>query len=120
LQSAKASLVLNRDAKNGRDARASLNLAARASLALGQPEDAEKFARQALQLAEAVARGPDTSADVGEALLLVAMANIAEGRAAEAQPLLERSVRCLTNGLGGAHPRTEEAIQLAQVGARSR
>ena len=120
LQSAEISLSANREAKNGRDARASLNLAARASLALGKPEDAEKFARQALQLAEAVARGPDTSADVGEALLLVATANIAEGRAAEAQPLLDRSVRCLTNGLGGAHPRTEEAIQLAQVGARSR
>jgi serine/threonine protein kinase len=120
LQSAEISLSANREAKNGRDARASLNLAARASLALGKPEDAEKFARQALQLAEAVARGPDTSADVGEALLLVATANIAEGRVAEAQPLLDRSVRCLTNGLGGAHPRTEEAIQLAQVGARSR
>jgi serine/threonine protein kinase len=118
LQSAEASLTANRETKNGRDARASLNLAARASLALGQPEDAEKFASQALHLAEAVARGPDSSADVGEALLLVAKANIAEGRAAQAQPLLERAVRCLTNGLGDAHPRTEEAIQLAQVGAR--
>jgi tetratricopeptide (TPR) repeat protein len=118
LQSAKASLAANRDAKNGRDARASLTLLARASLALGKPEDAEKFARQALQISEAVSRGPDTSGDVGEALLLVAKANIAEGRAREAQPLLERAVRCLTNGLGTAHPRTAEAIQLAQVGAR--
>jgi serine/threonine protein kinase/tetratricopeptide (TPR) repeat protein len=120
LQSAKASLAANREAKNGRDARASLNLAARASLALGRPEDAEKFAQQALQIAEAVTRGPDTSADVGEALLLEAKADIAEGRAPEAQPLLERSVRCLTNGLGAGHPRTAEAVQLAQVGARSR
>jgi eukaryotic-like serine/threonine-protein kinase len=109
LQSAKASLAASRDAKNGRDARASLNLAARASLALEKPEDAEKFARQSLQIAEAVARGPDTSADVGEALLLLAKADIAEGRPGEAQPLLERSVRCLTNGLGGGHPRTLEA-----------
>ena len=118
LQSVKASLAANVDAKNGRDARASLILAARASLVLGKPEDAEKFAQQALRIAEAVTRGPDTSADVGEALLLVAKANIAEGRAGEAQPLLERAVRCLTNGLGAGHARTAEAIQLAQVGAR--
>jgi serine/threonine protein kinase len=115
LQSANASLAANREAENGRDARASLNLAARASLVLGKPEDAEKFAQQALKIAEAVARGPDTSADVGEALLLVAQAKIAEGHPTEARFLLERSARCLTNGFGAHHPRTEEAIHLMNV-----
>ena len=114
LQSVQASLAASKDAPD------SLNIAAQASLALGRPQDAEKFAQQSLQIAEAVARGPDTSADVGEALLLMAKANIAEGRVREAQPLLERSVRCLTNGLGAGHPRTAEAIQLARLDARQR
>ena len=85
-------------------------LAARAALALGRSAEAEQFAHQALSIAEAVARGPDTSADVGEALLLLAKAEIAQGRATEAQPLLERAARCLTNGLGADHALTREAL----------
>ena len=96
-----------------REARASLDLAARAELALGRPVDAERFARQAVAMAEAVARQPDTSADVGEALLLLAKAEIVQGRNAEAQPLLERATRCLTNGLGAEHDLSREALTLA-------
>jgi eukaryotic-like serine/threonine-protein kinase len=96
-----------------REARASLDLAADAALGLGRPVDAELFAHQALDMAEAVARGPDTSADVGEALLLLAKAKIAQGRTAEARPLLERAVRCLTNGLGADHASSREALTLA-------
>jgi hypothetical protein len=77
------------------DERASLNLAARAARSSGQPADAEHYARQLLGVAEGVARGPDTSADVGEALLLLAEDEIAQGRAIEAQSLLERAARCL-------------------------
>lgn len=69
--------------------------------------------RRLLVAAESVARGPDTSADVGEALLLLAKAEIAQGRAPEAQPLLERAARCLTNGLGADHAMTREALALA-------
>jgi len=57
-----------------------------------------------------VARGTDTSANVGEALLLLAKAEIAQGRTTEAQPLLERAARCLTNGLGANHAMTREAL----------
>jgi hypothetical protein len=88
----------------------SLNLAARAALALGRSADGEHFARQSLSVAEAVARGTDTSANVGEALLLLAKAEIAQGRTTEAQPLLERAARCLTNGLGANHAMTREAL----------
>lgn len=117
LESANAALSATKDSENG-PSRASRILAARASLVLGRAADAEDLARLALKTAESVARGPDTSADVGEALLLVAQAKIAQGRRGDVQPLLERSVRCLTNGLGVSHPRTKEAIWLAQVGAR--
>jgi eukaryotic-like serine/threonine-protein kinase len=115
LQSANAALAATGVPANGksRDARASLDLAARAALALGRPVDAERFARQALGMAEAVARTPDTSADVGEALLLVAKAEIEQGRKTEAQPLLERAARCLTNGLGADHALSQEALSLA-------
>jgi eukaryotic-like serine/threonine-protein kinase len=115
LQSANASLAamgVPADGKN-REARKSLELAARAALALGRPADAQQFAHQALGMAEAVSRGPDTSADVGEALLLLAKAEIAQGRITEAQPLLERAARCLRNGLGAEHALTREALALA-------
>jgi eukaryotic-like serine/threonine-protein kinase len=115
LQSANASLAAMAGGANGKplDERLSLNLAAGAALALGRPADAEHFARQTLDIAQAVARGPDTSADVGEALLLLAKADMAQGRIAEAQPLLERAARCLVNGLGSDHALTREALALA-------
>ncbi len=95
------------------EAYASFKLAANAALALGRFADAEHFAHEELHLTEAVARGPDTSADVGEALLILAKAEIAQGRATEAQSLLERAARCLTNGLGADHALTREALALA-------
>jgi hypothetical protein len=94
------------------DERAALSLAARASLGSGRPADAERYARRLLGVTEAVARGPDSSADVGEALLLLAKAEIAQGRVTEAQPELERAVRSLTNGLGADQALTREALAL--------
>jgi serine/threonine protein kinase len=115
LRSANASLAALAGGENGKplEERLSLDLAAGAALALGRSADAEHFSRQALDIAEAVARGPDTSADVGEALLLLAKADMAQGRIAEARPLLERAARCLTNGLGADHALTREALILA-------
>ena len=115
LQKANASLAAMAGDTHGEhlDEDLSLDLAARASLALGRPADAERFARRSLAVAEAVARGPDTSADVGEALLLLAKAEIAQRQITEAQPLLERAARCLTNGLGADHALTREALALA-------
>ena len=122
LQSANASLAAMAGGTNGKplDERTALNLAARAALASGRSADAEHFARQLLSVAESVARGPDTSADVGEALLLLAQAEIAQGRAAEAQPRLERAKRCLTNGLGAGHALTRAAIALETQSADQR
>src|SRR5258708_35813008 len=102
LQSANASLAAMAGGANRKHLyeHVSLDLAARAALALGRAADGEHFARQSLSVAEAVARATDTSANVGEALLLIAKAEIAQGRAPYAQALLERAARCLTNGLG--------------------
>jgi eukaryotic-like serine/threonine-protein kinase len=115
LRRAKASLADIGAPSQGtsRNLRASLELAADAELILGSPGDAENFAREALHIAEAAARGPDSSADVGEALLLLAKAEIAQGRSADAQVLLERAGRCLTNGLGAEHALSQEALALA-------
>jgi hypothetical protein len=86
-----------------------LIVAADIALQQGLAADAEKFASDALAISEGVARGPDTSADVGEALLLLAKARIALGTTEQARSMLERSVRCLTNGLNADHPLTREA-----------
>ncbi|HEY8509123.1 MAG TPA: protein kinase [Steroidobacteraceae bacterium] len=75
----------------------------------GRAQDAASYARAALAAGEAVARGSDTSADVGEALLRLARAQIALGRVNDARPLLERAERCLANGLDPEHPLTREA-----------
>jgi tetratricopeptide (TPR) repeat protein len=114
LQSANASLAAIGGDANSKSLEGlpSLNLAAAAALAVGRSAEAQGFAQQALSMAEGVARGPDTSADVGEALLLLAKADMAQGRIAEARPLLERAARCLTNGLGAEHALTREARAL--------
>ncbi len=83
--------------------------AARASLAVGDLRAAEVYARDALRLAESVARGPDTSADVGESLLVLARIERAEHRLTEMRPLLSRAVRCLTEGVGPDAPATAQA-----------
>ena len=83
--------------------------AAQATLALGDLRTAEVYARDALRLAESVARGPDTSADVGESLLVLARIERAEHRLAEARPLFTRAVRCLTAGVGADAPATAQA-----------
>ena len=91
-------------------------LASRTALAVGDSPRAIELARSALSIAEPMARGPDTSADVGEALLLLGRGLISQGRTNEARPLLDRAVRCLRNGYGLAHPTTREAEAL--IGAK--
>ena len=83
--------------------------AADVALVEGRNADAESLARGALGAAEAVARGPDTSADVGEALLRLGSAKLAMGQGAEAHSLFARAERCLTNGYGADHPATHKA-----------
>jgi hypothetical protein len=85
-----------------------------ADIALRQqlPAQAEQFATDAFKIGEPLARGPDSSADVGEALLRMAKARIAQGAPLQARPLLERAVRCLVNGLADGHPLTLQAQAL--------
>jgi hypothetical protein len=91
--------------------------AAQAALAEHANADAEQFSREALAISEAVARGSDTSADVGEALLRMAQAQMAINKSAQTRSLLERAVRCLTNGLDPNHPLTIEALNLLAASA---
>jgi serine/threonine-protein kinase len=85
-----------------------LRSAARIELSAGSTTIAERYARAAVELAEAVARDPDQSADVGEALLLLGLAERAIAPDA-AIPLLERAADVLTNSLGPEHPLAREA-----------
>jgi eukaryotic-like serine/threonine-protein kinase len=88
------------------------SMAAKSALAEGDASRAAEQARLALKVIEPLARGPDTSADVGEALLLLARAQIAQGHSADAQAVLRRAIRCLSNGYGASHPATREAERL--------
>jgi len=83
--------------------------AARATLALGDLRAAETYARDALRIAESVSRGPDTSADVGESLLVLARIERAENHPKEIRQQLTRAVRCLTEGVGPDAPTTVQA-----------
>jgi hypothetical protein len=90
--------------------------AADVAISRNKREDGERFAQDALALAESVARGPDTSADVGEALLLIARARHT-GRAtasdhAALKATVQRAIRCLSNGLGPDHTLTLQARNL--------
>lgn len=89
-----------------------LLVASEVASAQGPAVDAEGFASDALAISESVARGPDTSADVGEALLRLAQARIATNAGADTKSILERAVRCLTNSLASDHPLTREARRL--------
>ena len=89
-----------------------LLIAANVALAGGAAADAEQFARDALAIGESNTRGPYTSSDVGEALLRLAQARLSLGAKADAKPMLERAVKCLTNGLAPNHPLTVEARSL--------
>lgn len=73
----------------------------------------------ALALAEAfgantrkVARGPHTSADVGEAELIRARVAIARGNRDEAKTILRDAMKSIENGLGATHPKALQAAAL--------
>jgi hypothetical protein len=53
-------------------------------------------------------RGPDTSADVGESLLVLARIEVAQHHVTEARPLLSRALRCFTTGIGADAPATAQ------------
>ncbi len=86
-------------------------LAARAAIADRQLESALQRAREAVAVAEHVARDPSRSADVGEALLCLAHAEHAAGR--PASETTRRAAEALRAGLGASHALTREALALA-------
>lgn len=86
-----------------------LVLAADIAIEQGKAQESADFARDSLALSEAVARGPDTSADVGEGAMRLARAMLRLGDLPQGRALLERAVRCLANGFGDDHPLTRQA-----------
>ena len=90
-----------------------LRTAARIALAAGDAVRAEAHAQAAVAAAQRVARDPGKSADVGEALLLLARAQQALGRPADAAATAARAVPSLAQGLSEDHPLTREARALA-------
>jgi non-specific serine/threonine protein kinase/serine/threonine-protein kinase len=93
-----------------------LRTAARIELAAGSPATALRYAQAAVEAAESVARDPEQSADVGEALLLLGLAERERGNSAAARDALRRATVSLGNGLGAEHPLTREARAIIQVG----
>jgi serine/threonine-protein kinase len=89
-----------------------LLLAARVALRQGAATDASQYATDALAIAQTKARGADTSADVGEALLLMVRARRAADPHFDGRLMLEQARRCLENGLGANHPFAIEARDL--------
>jgi serine/threonine-protein kinase len=85
--------------------------AARATFALGDLAASQRYANEAYAIAERSARGPETSADVGDALVMLARIDLTRQRKAEARPLMERAVRCYSNALGVDAPVTVVARQ---------
>ena len=90
-----------------------LRSAARIEPAGGSATVAESSARAAVEAAEAVARDPAQSADVGEALLLLGLAQRQAGNVSAARESLRRATISLINGLGAEHRLTREAKDAA-------
>jgi len=91
---------------------AALTTAAQIYARAGQLDPAESFAAAALRISEGIARDPRQSADVGEALLVLASVKRARGDATTAQSYVERAVEALTNSLGQEHRLTRDAQNL--------
>lgn len=86
---------------------------ARCHLALGEPIEALKLAREARDTASVDSLAELRSARVGEARLIEARALLASGDSAGGRASIERAVVALGIGAGGNHPLTREAQALA-------
>jgi serine/threonine protein kinase len=89
-----------------------LREAARIHLAAGDGLKAHAIASEAAAVSERVARDPASSADVGEALLLLAQAHRALGQLPESRAIAQRAARSLAAGLSDDHRLTREALTL--------
>ena len=85
---------------------------ARVMLALGDLARGDSYAQDALKIAERTARTQDSSADVGEVLIVLARLRVVGHRPQEAKALLQRAVRCFDNGLGPNAPLSDSARKI--------
>jgi serine/threonine protein kinase/tetratricopeptide (TPR) repeat protein len=97
---------------------AALTTAVQVYAKLGQLDEAEKFANAALKISESVARDPRQSADVGEALYVLAGVKHLRGDVQNASSCVDRAVEALTNSLGQEHRLTRDAMSLARATRR--
>jgi non-specific serine/threonine protein kinase/serine/threonine-protein kinase len=97
---------------------AALTTAAQIYAKLGQLDEAEKFATAALKISEAIARDPRQSADVGEALYVLAGVKRMRGDTQSAGLYVDRAVEALSNSVGQNHRLTRDASYLARVTKR--
>lgn len=88
---------------------AALLAAASVELALNRSKEAESFANAALQLSESIARDPNQSADVGEALFALASIRREQGDHAASVAYAERALEALSTALGPDHRLTRSA-----------
>ena len=89
-------------------------VAAKVYLAAGDAQRARAFATDAVASSERTARDPARSAHVGEALLLLAQAQRALGKPAEAGLTAKRATVSLMHSLGEQHELTRTARALAE------
>jgi serine/threonine-protein kinase len=84
----------------------------RIAAAQGRYVDAEAIATEALHLFERRARQAEQSADVGEALLILAQERRAQGDPTGTHRFANRAATCLTAALGPDHPLTQQAAAM--------
>ena len=92
---------------------AALRVAARVYGAAGNPQRALQAAADAVAMAQRVARDPARSADVGEALLLLAQAQRNTGDATRSTTTAQRAAASLAVGLGENHALTRAARSMS-------
>jgi tetratricopeptide (TPR) repeat protein len=97
------------DGKRQKQLRAVALLAGETALALGWPDSALRYARDAERIALKDSLASTRSARVGEARLIEGRALLASGDTAAGRAVLGRAHRALRAGAGEAHPRTREA-----------
>jgi len=94
---------------------AALRVAAQVHLASGDGARAESYARAANEIAERLARDSAESGHVGEALLLVARAQLLQRKEAESAATARRAMLILATAYGDDHRLTREARAMADA-----
>jgi tetratricopeptide (TPR) repeat protein len=89
-----------------------LLIASRIAMESGKYADSERLSTDAMQIAVTVARDPQHSVSVGEGRLLLARAQLAQGRTADARVSIRGAAGALSFSLSPQHPLTLEAASL--------